>query len=72
MPDTPDQVAALTDAAAAGPSSATVDGRSATSHKLADLIELEKYRANQEAASSSGSSTSLGIRFFKTSPPGAV
>jgi hypothetical protein len=70
MPDTPDEIAALTDAAAANPMSATVDGRSATAQRLADLIELEKWRANQAAAAAG--SSGLGIRFVNTQPPGAV
>lgn len=68
MPDTPDEIADLTDAAAAGPLSASVDGRSATSHPIRDLIELEKHRANNNL---SGSGTKPAVRFFKTKPPGA-
>jgi len=65
----------ITDAAAAGPASASVDGRSGTQHSLRDLIELEKWRANQTAANGpdgSGSSNTLGVKFFRTSPQGAL
>lgn len=69
MPDTPDEIAELTDAAAAGPLSATVDGRSAVSHPIRELIELEKHRANN---SLSGTGSKPAVRFFKTKPPGAT
>ena len=69
MPDTPDEIADLTDAAAAGPQSASVDGRSAVSHSIPDLIELEKHRANQLTA---GRGSRPAVRFFNTKPPGAT
>ena len=68
MPDTPDEIAALTDAAAAGPQQASQDGRAASSHPIPDLIALEKHRANN--ATGSGG-TRPAVRFFNTRPPGA-
>ena len=69
MPDTPDEIADLTDAAAAGPQSASVDGRAASSHPIPDLIALEKHRAN---TTTSGTGSKPAVRFFNTRPPGAT
>jgi len=73
MPDTPDQIAGLTDAIASGPSSASVADRSASAQKIPDMIELEKYRRNTSAATfTPGLGQGIGVRFFKLVPPGAV
>lgn len=66
---TPEEIAALVDAAAEGPASASVDGRSGTQHNLKDLIAFEKHRKGEEAAAST---TGFGVRFFQTRPPGAA
>lgn len=69
MASTPDELATVTDAAAAGPQSASVDGRSATQHAIRDLIALEIHRANQQLAASG---SKPAVRFFNTKPPGAT
>lgn len=52
--------------AAGQPRSATVDGVSATSHSLPDLIEADKYLAGKTAATKNH----LGIRSVKLEPGG--
>jgi len=55
--------------AATGPRSVTVDGRSATSQSVDDLLKLAAYQAGKEAAASNR--PGFGIRFQKIRPPGA-
>lgn len=66
MPDTPSEIDELIDTVAAGPASASVDGRSATSHKLSDLKDIRNDRAAQEASGTS----KFGLRFTKLVPGG--
>ena len=66
MADTADDVDDRIDELIAGPASATVDGRSATAHKLSDLMEIRNDRAAQ-AASGTGK---LGLRIVQLIPPG--
>jgi len=54
--------------AAAGPASASVDGRSAAQHKLADLIEADRHLARRAAA---GNPLAKLIP-FKIKPPGSA
>lgn len=68
MPDTSDEIADLTDAAAAGPASASIDGRSASQHRIPDLIALENHRAAQTA--NTPSNGHFGLRFTTLIPPG--
>ena len=56
--------------AASDPQSATIDGRSVTSRPIKDLIDADRYLAEKVATQST--TTRLGVRFFNTSPPGAV
>jgi hypothetical protein len=65
-PPTPQQI---TDANAAGPASASVDGRSGTAHNIADMIDYEKWRYNIAAAQNS---QALGFKVFGTRPTGAL
>ena len=66
MPDSADEVDDLIDTVAAGPKSATVDGRSATSQDLDDLLKIRNDRAAQAAASTG----KFGLRFSRLVPPG--
>ena len=66
MPNTPDDIDALIDTVAEGPSSATVDGRSATAQKLSDLKDIRNDRAAQEASGKGH----FGLRFTRLVPPG--
>ena len=54
--------------AAQKPSSATVDGRSATAQPLRDMIDADRYVEGKRAARKS---SGWGIRFAKIVPPGA-
>ena len=66
MPDSADEAAEVVDTAAEGPASAMVDGRSATQHKLSDLLEWE----NRRAANAAAGNGSFGLRFTQLVPPG--
>lgn len=61
------EIDALIATAVAGPKKAQVDGRSAESHSLKELWEMRQAIAAQELAADS-----IGVKFFNTSPPGAV
>ena len=50
------------------PAEASVDGRSAKSHALKDLIEADRYVASKNNSRKRG----LGIIRQRTAPPGAV
>lgn len=64
------EIAAIVDDAAAAPQSGSVTpaGSSYSERPLPDLLEYERVRSGQ-AAQRAGA---LGIKFFKTKPPGAV
>lgn len=64
MPNTADEMDEIIDTVAAGPASASVDGRSATSHKLSDLQAIRNDRASQAAATNAN----FGIRFTRLVP----
>jgi len=66
MPDSADDIEDIIDSVAAGPSSASVDGRSATAQKLSDLRQIRDDRAASAAAGSS----KFGLRFSQLVPPG--
>jgi len=63
-----EELEALTDAAAAAPKTVSADGVTVVQQSVPELIALEKHRGEQRAASAG----SIGIRLFKTKPPGAV
>jgi hypothetical protein len=71
MPNTPEDIENMTDALAAGPASAAVDGRAASAHKLGDMIDYEKYRRNLNAAEAPPGG-GIGVKFFQLRPPGTV
>lgn len=50
------------------PKAVASDGTQVTQHSLKEMIEVDQYLANQEAAKS----RKLPVRFFNTRPPGAV
>lgn len=58
----------LIETAASQPSSASVDGQSASNRSLSELIEFDKYRSQKEAVARKG----RGLRFTKIVPPGTV
>lgn len=60
---------ALADAATS-PQAASVDGRSATSRSVDDLIKLRNYQATKDAVDA-GPPAGFGLRFQKIKPPGA-
>ncbi len=63
MPDpTPEEIL---DSVAQQPASASVDGTTASSHRLSELLEYAKWKANQTAAAAGRT----GLRFFKFEPP---
>lgn len=66
MPDL-DAIVDQTDASAAKPASATIDGNSVAQHSLDSQIKLEKHRAANVQAQSSAR-----LIFNKISPPGAA
>lgn len=64
-----DAVETALENAATSPKSVTVDGRSATSQSVDDLLKLAAYQAGKDAASAN--KPGFGIRFQKIRPPGA-
>lgn len=66
MPDTPEEISELTDAAAAGPAQVSVAGNSVTAQRVPDLIALENHRAAQASVGQGH----FGLRFTKLVPPG--
>lgn len=66
-----DELDAINDAladAATSPQSATVDGRSATSRSVDDLLKLRNHQAAKDA--SDNAVAGFGLRFQKIKPPG--
>jgi len=61
-----DNIADAIEENALGPASATVDGTSATQHRLPDLIEADRY----QKAKTGAAKNHLGLRFRKLEPGG--
>lgn len=59
---------ALTNATTS-PAAASVDGRSATSRSVDDLLKLRQHQASKDAATAGVAG--FGLRFQKIKPPGA-
>lgn len=68
MAETVEEIEDITDAAAANPKQVSADGVTVTGQNIPDLLSWERQRAEREAARSPG----LGIRLFRTRPPGAT
>ncbi len=66
MPDSADDIDDRIDEILSGPKSATVDGRSATSHEIDDALKVRNDRAAQAAAGTG----KFGLRFSTLVPPG--
>jgi hypothetical protein len=64
-----DAVETALESAATSPKSVSVDGRSAESRSVDDLLKLAAYQAAKDAASSNVAG--FGMRFQKIRPPGA-
>ena len=64
-----DSVNTALNSAASSPKTVTVDGRSAESRSVDDLLKLANYQAAKDAASNSVAG--FGLRFQKIRPPGA-
>ena len=64
-----DAVNTALNSAASSPKTVTVDGRSAESRSVDDLLKLANYQAAKDAASNSVAG--FGLRFQKIRPPGA-
>lgn len=69
MTESVEDAEALTDAIAAKPAAVTADSVSVTQRTIAEQIAYENHVRNRAAAAASGG---IGVRFFKTKPPGAT
>lgn len=58
----------LIETTASGPSSVSVDGQSVSSRGVSEMIELDRYLSQKEAARRKTG----GLRFVKLIPPGTV
>lgn len=64
----PATISAAIDAAAKGPASVTVDGRSVSTKDIGQIIQADQYQKAQQATTAAAG---FGLRFAALKPPAA-